>query len=119
MGLREVLEECFAGYDKAGGLPSEAETYEETDGDHGRVEIRRYDRLALPQWLEEVRPLEGLRSIARVVRERHVGLTVARESVFYVISLAADTAFIAQAIRSHWEIENSCTVGPGRDLSGG
>ncbi len=82
-------------------------TFAETvEKDHGRLEIRRcyafdqLDCLAKP----EVWP--GLRSFAVMETERSSNGKVSIEQRLYISSLAPDAQRLAQAIRSHWSIEN-------------
>ncbi|MCX8146815.1 MAG: ISAs1 family transposase, partial [Azovibrio sp.] len=82
-------------------------TFAETvEKDHGRLEIRRcyafdqLDCLAKP----EVWP--GLRSFAVIETERSSNGKVSIERRLYISSLAPDAQRLAQAIRSHWGIEN-------------
>ncbi|HEX9759361.1 MAG TPA: ISAs1 family transposase [Candidatus Acidoferrales bacterium] len=82
--------------------------YQDVDGDHGRVEIRRagvtpnVDRFAdREQW-------QGLRSFAAVECERYVNAETTTERRYFISSLdGSEAANIAQAVRNHWRIENS------------
>ena len=80
-----------------------AETIEK---DHGRLETRRcyaFDQLAcLPkpeQWLD-------LKSFAVIESERCINGKTTVERRFYLSSLPPDAGRLAQAIRSHWSVEN-------------
>jgi predicted transposase YbfD/YdcC len=84
----------------------DSDTCEDTDAGHGRCEVRRCwvteDLGTLPdpgRW-------HGLRSIAMIEAERHLGTQVSREVRYYISSLGADARRIAQAVRAHWGIEN-------------
>jgi predicted transposase YbfD/YdcC len=79
------------------------------DHAHGRAEVRRCLAIGDPDYLAYVDP-DGrwphLRSIVRIESTRRVGDNVSTEPRYYLASLAADAALLAQTIRSHWSIEN-------------
>lgn len=80
---------------------------ETIDGDHGRIEIRRCVAAELEQAkLFEIEEWKGLRSIAMIECERHVGQKRSYEKRYYISSLAPDAALILEAARTHWCIEN-------------
>jgi predicted transposase YbfD/YdcC len=80
----------------------------EIDKDHGRIETRRCIASdALTRWGFEPDLWPGLRSVAMVEATREIGGTVSVERRYYVTSLPPDAARIANAVRSHWRIENS------------
>jgi predicted transposase YbfD/YdcC len=103
-GLREELQWWFDGFD--GHWPAGASTFEQTDAGHGRIEVRRYVQLPITEALTHARDWQDARSIIRVERERHIGKTVTSETVYYISSHEPQAAFIAEAVRSHWEVEN-------------
>lgn len=80
--------------------------YKETDGGHGRVEIRRH-------WVTQDAMLycrekwEGLKLIGMVESERHLGEKVSKERRYYISSVDADAKSFAKVARGHWGIENS------------
>lgn len=88
---------------------------ETTDGDHGRIEVRRHAVSRDVAWLTTDRrhPGEprfpGLTAVAMVEAEveRAGTTTIARR--FYLSSARLDAATFARAVRSHWGIENACT----------
>jgi len=80
-----------------------AETVEK---DHGRLETRRcyvFDQL---ECLDKPYRWQGLRSFAVLESERTIGDNTTHEQRFYISILAADAQTIANAVRSHWSIEN-------------
>lgn len=80
-----------------------AETVEK---DHGRVETRRcyaFDQLAC---LHKPEQWPDLKSFAVIESERCINGKTSVERRFYLSSLAPDAARLAQAIRSHWSVEN-------------
>ena len=59
-------------------------------------------------WLDPEGAWPGLRTIARVSATRQVGTQDPTTSVrYYLSSLPGDAKLIAEAVRSHWGIENS------------
>ncbi len=57
-------------------------------------------------WLKQRGDWEGLKSVGLVERERVVGDKKSYETHLYISSLEADAEEFAQAVRSHWEVEN-------------
>ena len=83
-------------------------TSETIDGNHGRVEVRRYYATDDIEWLRRKVDWRGLKSIAMVESERTVqGEETSRERRYYISSLEADAKQLGKAIRGHWSIENS------------
>lgn len=80
-----------------------AETVEK---DHGRLETRRcyvFDQL---RCLDKPTQWKGLRCFAVIESERVIGNKTTCERRQYISSGAPDAQRIAQAVRSHWAIEN-------------
>ena len=79
--------------------------------DHGRLEVRVCETISDPTviaWLDPEGAWPGLRTIARVSAPRQVGTQDPTTSVrYYLSSLPGDAKLIAEAVRSHWGIENS------------
>lgn len=83
-----------------------------TDGDHGRIEVRRHLVSHDVDWLTTDRRFPGeprfpgLKAIAMVEAsvERAGKTSTARR--FFLSSLALDAKFCAKAVRAHWGIEN-------------
>lgn len=76
---------------------------------HHRIETRRYWSVpitalgALPQLCQ----WRGLQSLGIVVRERRLWNQITTEVHFYLSSLPPDAQLLANAVRSHWQIENT------------
>ena len=84
-------------------------TLRTVDGDHGRVEVRRYWTTTDPDLLAYLDPAgawAGLSSVGMVERERRVGTTTSRAVHYYLSSLDGPVAPFARAVRGHWGIEN-------------
>ena len=79
---------------------------ETTDGDHGRIEIRRYRCTSEIPWLDEKGRWKGLRSICEVESERHLADDVTCECRYFIASIPPDPKLWAHAVRGHWGIEN-------------
>lgn len=83
------------------------ESYEETDGGHGRIEVRKCTVSDDIDWLKSRHPKwENLRSIAMIESEREVGGKTTKEKRYYISSHGADAKYIGQSIRAHWGVEN-------------
>ena len=83
-------------------------THETIDGDHGRIEVRRYYATSDITWLRNKAEWEAIESIAMVESERTVlGEETTRERRYYISSLEAEAKPLGKAIRGHWSVENS------------
>ncbi len=83
-------------------------SHETTDGEHGRLEVRRYYVTSDIEWLSQKADWKGLQTIAMVESERTIlGEETSRERRYYISSLSADALQLGKAIRGHWSIENS------------
>jgi predicted transposase YbfD/YdcC len=81
--------------------------YETIDGDHGRIETRRYWTTSHIDWLSDKASWKNLSTIVMVQRERLIDGKTSNETSYYITSLKSDAKTIARAIRGHWGIENS------------
>ena len=92
--------------------PDGLDRHATTDGDHGRIEIRRHLVSHDVAWLSTDRRFPGeprfpdLAAIAMVEAEveRSGKTTLARR--FYLSSMPLDAPTFARAVRAHWGIEN-------------
>ena len=85
-------------------------TYAEaTEAGHHRIERRQIWAVAISQLpdLPNGNKWKGLASVVMVKRERQLWNKRTTEVCFYITSLAAEANLLAEAIRSHWGIENS------------
>lgn len=73
---------------------------------HGRQETREYVIAAVPKDLPGLEPWSGLKSIGMVVRTRLVDGKESGEVRYYLSSLEPKVRRFAEAVRSHWQIEN-------------
>ncbi len=80
------------------------------DKNHGRFEVRVCETISDPAviaWLDPEARWSGLRTIVRVTATRRVGEQDPTTSVrCYLSSLPGEAQPIAEAVRSHWGIEN-------------
>jgi len=83
------------------------DSFQTIDGEHGRIETRRYFTTDNIPWLEGKHQWAGIKSICMAVRERDVNGKLSCESAYFISSLDKDPATIAKSIRAHWGIENS------------
>ncbi len=81
--------------------------YETVDGDHGRIETRKYIMTSDIDWLQDKGAWAGLRSIGMVESSREIKGAVSHEKRYYISSLECDPQKFGSAVRSHWGIENS------------
>lgn len=81
--------------------------YEEIDKGHGRIERRLCYVSDQIDWLEQQKQWRDLKTIimleSRVSSSDHTTI----EQRYFISSLAANAKQIAEAIRSHWAVENS------------
>lgn len=86
--------------------------FETTDGDHGRIEIRRHAVSRDVAWLASDRRFPGeprfpgLAAIAMVEAEVERHGTTSRERRYFLSSAPLDARFFARAVRCHWHVEN-------------
>src|SRR5262245_20907463 len=69
------------------------------DGDHGRIEERRYWLVSDLAWLTEKKDWAGLRSLGMVERQRTVDGTTTVEQRYYLTSLVGDGQQFGEAVR--------------------
>jgi predicted transposase YbfD/YdcC len=74
--------------------------------DHGRLEIRKHWIMGNTEYLSGAEQWKGLQSIGMVESERRVKDKITVEQRYYLMSIESDAQGFAQAVRSHWGIEN-------------
>src|SRR5438309_1061712 len=86
--------------------------FETTDGDHGRVELRRHAVSHDVGWLTTARRFPGeprfpgLCSIAMVEAEVERNGSSSLERRYYLSSMPLDAKLFAHAVRCHWHVES-------------
>src|SRR5262244_128887 len=97
--LNDARDTAFAGI---------AHAYHETvDGEHGRIETRRYWITSEIAWLDAKASWANLHSLGMVESCREVGETVQIDTRYFLTSLPAYAVRFAHAVRQHWGVENS------------
>jgi predicted transposase YbfD/YdcC len=82
-------------------------SHETTDGDHGRVEVRRVHVTTDVAWFADRAAWPGLQSFVMIESERDLGTTVQHECRYFLCSLATtDAAAVGGYARAHWGVEN-------------
>lgn len=82
------------------------EAFETTDGDHGRIEVRRHWVCNDVAWLAAGHPWKKLASIALVEASREIDGKTSMARRFYIASAPLDARRFAAVVRAHWTIEN-------------
>jgi predicted transposase YbfD/YdcC len=98
----------FAAEQKARDFHDTTVTREATlDGEHGRIETRKYTVFHDIGWLRERHDWPGLAGVVMVESTRELPGKTERETRFYITSLTAPAKTVGPMIRDHWAIENS------------
>jgi predicted transposase YbfD/YdcC len=105
--LHEDVEFFFEDVLKNGFGDFKYSFYEDTDGDHGRIETRRYWSVSDINWITQKEQWKGFTSICMVESERCIGDKKSIERRHFISSLGRDAKRLSHAIRGHWGIENS------------
>jgi predicted transposase YbfD/YdcC len=82
-------------------------THQTVDGEHGRIESRKYWHVDAPEHLREKFGWPGLKSVGMCEARREVKEQTSKERRYYLSSLSVDAMRLAEAVRGHWSIENS------------
>ncbi|HXG93049.1 MAG TPA: ISAs1 family transposase [Blastocatellia bacterium] len=82
--------------------------HETVDGEHGRIEVRKYWSVDVPVHLSSKDEWCDLRSLAMVEATREVKGETSKQVRYYLSSLEVDAERLSEAVRGHWGIENSC-----------
>jgi predicted transposase YbfD/YdcC len=80
--------------------------HETVDGEHGRIETRKYWITSDIEWLGAKTSWANLQSLGLVESRRAIGEQVEIERRYYLVSLPADGVRFGEAVRQHWGIEN-------------
>jgi len=100
-GLREDIALFF--HDTAN---ARLDTFQTIDGEHGRIETRRYFTTSDIDWLAGKHEWAGINTICMAIRQREVHGKTSSEKAYFISSLQNNAPTIAKAIRDHWGIEN-------------
>ena len=80
--------------------------HETVDGDHGRIETRKYWITSDIEWLGAKALWANLHSLGMVESRREQGEKVESERRYYLVSRPADGVRFSHAVRQHWGVEN-------------
>lgn len=98
----------FCAEQQANGFEQAATSrFETLDGEHGRIETRRYTAIHDVEWLQERHDWPGLKGVVMVESQREIDGKTTRETRFYITSVTFEANAIGPMIRDHWAIENS------------
>lgn len=92
--------------------PATLDRHETTDGDHGRIEVRRHAVCHHIDWLTSDRRFPGewrfesLAMIAMVEAETERAGKIGTERRYYLSSAKLSAQQFAAAVRAHWHVEN-------------
>lgn len=81
--------------------------HSETEKGHGRVESRKYYQMTAPDYLHGRSDWKGLKTIGAAVRVYEQDGVQKSDTRYYLSSLRRHGQRFANAVRSHWGIENS------------
>lgn len=106
--LLEQIERFFTYHIPRGFPKYQHDYYEATDGDHGRIEVRKYWTSSDISWLNWERIWPGMKSIGVVESIRIIGNKTSTELRYYISSIESLKAKkLAITSRAHWSIENN------------
>jgi predicted transposase YbfD/YdcC len=83
------------------------DSFTTVDGEHGRIETRRYTTVADVDWFEEKNKWAKLKSFGMIESEREIDGHITLETRYFISSLPSDAKRFAAAARGHWAVENS------------
>jgi len=75
------------------------------DGDHGRIETRKYTAIHDVSWLQERHDWPGLTGV--LIVESELANKTEQETRYYITSLSLPAERVGPMIRDHWAVENS------------
>ena len=104
--MQEAVEDFFTVAQSGEFAGVKHDFFEETDKDHGRLEIRRYWITADLRTLPNTEQWMGLCSIGMVERICWIGEKQTSERRFFLNSIRPNARRFAHAVRGHWGVEN-------------
>jgi site-specific recombinase XerD len=84
----------------------EVSRHETIDGDHGRIETRRYTVFHDVEWLRKLHDWPGLKGLVMVESTREINGKITQETRLYIASPALLANLVGPMIRDHWAVEN-------------
>lgn len=104
--LYEDVVQLFAAAQRANFQDMEHDFYQSVNGGHGRTEIRQHWTLGQVSDLANAQQWQGFQTVGMVQFQRRVNGCSTTETRYYLLSLPSQAQRFAQAVRSHWGIEN-------------
>lgn len=92
---------------KDGFVGSPVSRHVEVEQGHGRLEARTYYQITAPSYLHGRSEWKGLKTIGAAVRVYEENGVEKRDIRYFISSLRRNAQQFANAVRSHWGIENS------------
>jgi predicted transposase YbfD/YdcC len=121
--LHEDVAQLFSAARSQDFKDIEHQFYSTTENGHGRTETRKYWTMGNTQYLIGAENWSGLKTIGMVESQKTVAGVVSIECRYYILSIESNARRFAQAVRSHWSIENNLhwvlDVGFGEDSAKG
>lgn len=105
--LADEVEEAFIDADAKDYEGMVTDYHETSERGHGRVETRRYWTLGNLDGVSEAKHWKDLDMIGMVQAEREYDRKTSSEYRFYIGSIGTDAKRFANAVRSHWAVENN------------
>lgn len=105
--LHDDIKLFFEDARKAENKDIEKDYHKTVDGDHGRIETRKYWTIKDVDWVNERHEWKKLKMIAMVESTRCVGDEKTKQIRYYISSLEGSAKEFGDAVRGHWGIENS------------
>ncbi len=107
--LYQAVTQWFEQQRAQGNADCQISFCETIESGHHRIETRRYWSVPITALgeLPQLGQWQGLRSLGIVVRERRLWNRTTTQLHFYLSSLPADAQLLADAVRCHWQIENT------------
>ncbi len=105
--LHEATREVFESAERVAFADIRHDFHETSERGHGRSEQRRVWTLDAHEWLDGIERWTGLATIVKVESTRTLGEKTTVEARYFITSLGLEAKPIAEAVRSHWGIENS------------
>ena len=101
------MTEFFIDAEKEGFKSQSWHAFEETDGDHGRIEVRRTWATEELDWYEDKQAWAGLRTLVVQRSMRAVGSKESNTVRIFISSHPAnEVERLARTARNHWGVEN-------------
>lgn len=104
--LHQDVEELFTSAREQDFKDIEYQFHSMVEKGHGRIETRSYWTMGNTEYLVDAEKWANLRSIGMVESQRKINGSISIEQRYYILSLESDVHRFAEAVRSHWSIEN-------------